>query len=110
MPKITAIIIDTIKLFIHLKMLLNTNLKNCSLDIILCISFKTSKKEGKSSLLLKLIATTCQTNIITAIEIIKYFLFLNEYCVIPVSYTHLLNLIPQKLLVYLIPSYFSQLN
>ena len=29
MPKITAIIIDTIKLFIHLKMLLNTNLKNC---------------------------------------------------------------------------------
>ena len=48
-------------------------------NIIVYISDKTLKKEGKSSLLSTIIAAVCQTNISINIEIIKYLLFFNEY-------------------------------
>ena len=63
----------------HLNMLLNISIIKLLENIIVYISDKTLKKEGKSSLLSTIIAAVCQTNISINIEIVKYFLFFNEY-------------------------------
>ena len=54
-------------------MLLNISIIKLSVNIIVYMSDKTEKKEGKSSTLSTIIATTCQTNISINIEIVKYF-------------------------------------
>ena len=74
-----AIISESIKLSIHLRILLSISIIKLSVNTILYISDKTVKKEGKSSPLSIITATICQTDISINIEIIKYFLFFNEY-------------------------------
>ena len=74
-----AIISESIKLSIHLRILLSISIIKLSVNTILYISDKTIKKEGKSSPLSIITATICQTDISINIEIIKYFLFFNEY-------------------------------
>ena len=54
-------------------MLLNISIIKLSVNIIVYMSDKTEKKEGKSSTLSTIIATTCQTNISINIEIVKYY-------------------------------------
>ena len=74
-----AITNENIKLSRHLKILLSINIIKLSVNIILYISNKTVKKEGKSSPLSTITATICQTDISINIDIINYFLFFNEY-------------------------------
>ena len=74
-----AIISESIKLSIHLRILLSISIIKLSVNTILYISDKTVKKEGKSSPLSIITATICQIDISINIEIIKYFLFFNEY-------------------------------